>query len=151
MKTSYRVIITMENIRPVYPNVMLTIDKSSLTPFQGDHRYFTFDQNNSGGSFDYDENYGDHVIIAAKNSDHANERAQEIGLYFNGAHENGPDCECCGDRWYAANGEGDLTPQIYSKRPEALLAEGGWFRDLIVVHHADGSRETYRRIDEKKR
>ena len=62
--------------------------------------YFIYRQNNSGG---YDVRHdklgiGNFVIIEAKNAAQANERAETIGLYFNGV-EAGSDCECCGDRW----------------------------------------------------
>lgn len=134
----------------IYPSVTLIIGESPLARLEGDHRYFAFSQNNSGGGFHRDENYGEYVVIAAKDADHANDRVQEIGVYFNGC-DSERDCSCCGDRWYAVYGEGDLTPQVYGKRPEAIVADDTFFRMSVVVHHADGTRETYSRVDDKKR
>jgi hypothetical protein len=61
--------------------------------------FFAFDQNNSGGSYSLNANrgIGKVVVIEAENASEANERAEEIGLYFDGKH----DCDCCGNRWYA--------------------------------------------------
>lgn len=60
--------------------------------------FFAYDQNNSGGSYSIDENQGigKVVVIEAENASDANEKAEEIGLYFDGKH----DCECCGNRWW---------------------------------------------------
>lgn len=63
-------------------------------------KYFEFNQNNSGGSFEVDEKagIGHSVIIEANNAIHANAIAENIGIYFNGC-DSGSDCPCCGDRW----------------------------------------------------
>lgn len=88
-------------------------------------KWFYFDQNNSGGSFDHDasQGIGYGLFIEATDAGHANYRAESIGLYFNGCDE-GVDCECCGDRWSPAS-ESDAadTPSRYGKnwRP---VAEG---------------------------
>lgn len=62
--------------------------------------FYTFNQNNSGGGFDFDAKRGisRYVIISADSTEDAIKRAEKIGLYFNGV-ESGDDCECCGDRW----------------------------------------------------
>jgi hypothetical protein len=60
--------------------------------------FYSFDQNNSGGSYKYDERSGISVtvIVEATSWMHANAIAQSIGLYFDGSG----DCvECCGYRW----------------------------------------------------
>ena len=64
-------------------------------------KFYTFDQNNSGGSFIHDPDLGIGyvVVIEAESQDKAIEKAESIGLYFNGVVE-GYDCPCCGDRWY---------------------------------------------------
>lgn len=80
-------------------------------------KWFYFDQNNSGGSFDHEpENgigYG--LFIEAADSDHADARAERIGLYFDGCNE-GRDCSCCGDRWSRAwDSGGHKVPTRYSE------------------------------------
>lgn len=77
--------------------------------------FYTFVQNNSGGSF-----FGPHyVIIEANTAEEANNIAESHGIYFNGC-EDGKDCSCCGDRWHPANDEyGTESPQIYG-----VLMEG---------------------------
>lgn len=80
--------------------------------------FFTYNQNNSGGSFTYDKVWGisEYVIIEADSADEANDIAEGIGLYFDGCAD-GMDCECCGDRWYRAwdDEDGEDEPSVYGK------------------------------------
>jgi hypothetical protein len=61
-------------------------------------RFYEFLQNNSGGSFQTDEQLTHRVIIEAKDEKAACSIAENMGVYFNGVEE-GSDCPCCGDRW----------------------------------------------------
>lgn len=63
--------------------------------------WYHYCQNNSGGSHEYDASRGISVdvYVEADSADEANERALEIGLYFDGV-DGGRDCDCCGNRWY---------------------------------------------------
>jgi hypothetical protein len=135
--------------KPVYPNIQLFVGVSPLPSFNGEYKYYVYEQNNSGGNFHNNENLGEYVIIAAKDTKDANKRAQKIGVYFNGV-KNGHDCECCGNRWSRAWAEvGNDIPLLYdTQRPEAFLMSFDRY-SKIVVHHADGTRETYQRINEK--
>ena len=56
--------------------------------------FYTYRQNNSGGTFVYDESAGIsvNVIIEANSREQAKRRAEQIGLYFDGQM----DCDCCG-------------------------------------------------------
>jgi hypothetical protein len=62
-------------------------------------KFFEFNQNNSGGSFDCDDKLCHRLLIEADNVDEAVDIAEGFGVYFNGC-DRGMDCECCGDRWY---------------------------------------------------
>jgi hypothetical protein len=78
-------------------------------------KFFTFRQNNSGGIDHIDENLNRYVIIEANDAQHANERAQEIGIYFDGVSD-GTDCDCCGDRWHRVyDSDADEVPSIYGE------------------------------------
>jgi hypothetical protein len=104
-------------------------------------KFFTFYQNNSGGSFTTSDIDGicEVVIIEASNADHANERAEKIGLYFNGVAY-GMDCGCCGDRWYpASEDEGKIAPLIYGTPIEQ--AEESMFLRKCFVHYLDGTKK----------
>jgi hypothetical protein len=68
-----------------------------------------YDQNNSGGSFDLDENISHRVVIEAVSQSEARRKAKDLGIYFNGCDE-GMDCPCCGDRWY--DSPDDLSEMI---------------------------------------
>ncbi|ANY67700.1 hypothetical protein BBD42_15420 [Paenibacillus sp. BIHB 4019] len=99
--------------------------------------YYTFIQNNSGGYFDSNSDVCEYVIIEANNAKHANDRATEIGLYFDGAG----DCPCCGNRWDEQwdDAEGTETPLIYRESVYELFK--GIFRAKCIIHRLDGSKE----------
>lgn len=107
--------------------------------------FFHFNQNNSGGSFDIDEDVAHNVIIEARDAHEANQKAESIGIYFNGV-DDGRDCECCGDRWYSAWGEGNAEPLIYGEPPEKhtdIFTLPG--EPLCHVYYLDGRKVTYRK------
>lgn len=95
--------------------------------------YFTYWQNNSGGSFDRPAIY---VIVEAATAEEANAIAEMHGIYFNGC-EAGEDCECCGDRWGHARGEGDAEPLIYGQSVIEYLSgkyAGMWAKPKRGIH-----------------
>lgn len=108
-------------------------------------RWFTFDQNNSGGNFVYDEQAGisTKVLIEAHSAAEANRIAQQIGLYFDGDG----DCSCCGDRWYSkwTDDEGDEEPLIYGVPAAQYRGDkytGKWQDEgefEHFTHHLDGT------------
>ena len=106
-------------------------------------KYFTYHQNNSGGSFDYDDKIGitTNVIIEAKSADEANQIAEKIGIYWNGM-EDGSDCECCGDRWHPQSGKGDDVPSVYGMPVQFLTIKNElhkWQKGPeCFVHYANG-------------
>lgn len=107
--------------------------------------FFHFSQNNSGGSFNFDEKDGitHHVIIEAHNRDDAIERAKNIGIYFDGV-EKGRDCECCGDRWYVPwTDDGDEHPSVYGTPLTEFIPKILWMDEgrETCVHYMDGHRE----------
>jgi hypothetical protein len=108
-------------------------------------KFFVFNQNNSGGSFDHDADagIGTYVWVEAVDRTHANARAEEIGLYFDGCSD-GRDCNCCGDRWSALSrfDEGDAVPRVYGDEWREI-AEGeaptlDW-GNPSYIHRLDGS------------
>jgi len=104
-------------------------------------KFYEYSQNNSGGSFSNSEKEGiaEYVIIEALNSEHANTRAENIGLYFDGC-DNGNDCSCCGDRWYRADeSDGSDVPSIYGK--PLANTEKSSYRECCFVHYLDGKFE----------
>lgn len=84
--------------------------------------FYTFNQNNSGGSFDVDHEEGisHYVIVEGEDVAHVEYLAKRIGLYFDGAG----DCSCCGDRWNEPWGELDSEPLVYDV--PALEYSDGW-------------------------
>ena len=102
-------------------------------------KFYSFDQNNSGGSFQNSEKEGisEYVIIEALNAEDANARAEGIGLYFNGC-DDGIDCDCCGDRWYKTN-ESDRKKLPSINREPLENAKKSIFRNNVFVHYLDGT------------
>ena len=70
--------------------------------------FYEFNQNNSGGSFVVNENVCHRIVIEAYSEKEAIEKAEELGCYWNGC-DDGSDCPCCGDRWYASPNEIKLS------------------------------------------
>ena len=121
------------------------MNENKVTPFPEKTKFYTFGQNNSGGSFDLNEAAGitHYVIIQAKNPDQASALAQDIGIYFDGVRE-GKDCGCCGDRWHEPD-EWDANdePLVYGQPADDYWDTGGWMplgRE-ICVHYLDGRIE----------
>lgn len=108
--------------------------------------YYTFSQNNSGGSFVQNDDLDGYVIIEARNSAEANQKAKDIGIYFDGS-ETGDDCSCCGDRWYRAD-ESDAVdyPSVYGEDVTEWGGDGladSLFGLKAKVYRANRAVETY--------
>ena len=105
-------------------------------------KFYTFLQNNSGGHFNVDtlDGIGEYVIIEAHSSKEANDRAEEIGLYFDGC-DSGSDCPCCGDRWYESNeSDGMDEPLIYG---EPVRNYVGFWEAYVFVHYLNKEKEMF--------
>jgi hypothetical protein len=102
--------------------------------------FYNFDQNNSGGSFDEDQEKGIGyvVIIEADNAKEANEKAEKIGIYFHGVVNNG-DCECCGDRWHEVDeSDGTELPEYYGQVITDKVDNKYWTA-ASFIHYKDGT------------
>ena len=113
--------------------------------------FFEFRQNNSGGTFVYDEQKGisHSVIVEADSKDDAITRAEQIGLYFDGEG----DCPCCGDRW-STHIEGYNEPRHYDELLEninvtsrAMFGARNMWKWIdgyqVFIHFANGVIEGY--------
>lgn len=101
-------------------------------------KFFLFNQNNSGGSFQIDHKAGisEDVIIEANSADEANSIAESVGIYFDGC-EDGIDCECCGDRWYKVDeSDAKAEPMIYGETLDKVKKD--IYRSVAFVHYLNG-------------
>lgn len=93
---------------------------------------YQYRQNNSGGSFVYDDPNGisEEVYIQADNPTMADEYAMTLGIYFDGV-ASGRDCPCCGDRWQRA----------YEAEIELYFVRDYWRSDGpgAYLHLSDGT------------
>jgi hypothetical protein len=84
-------------------------------------KYYTYRQNNSGGTWEIDESkgIGHYVIIFADDAQDADYIAERIGIEFYTG------CPCCGDRWTKQldDTEGKDIPMIYDKNLEEALKD----------------------------
>ncbi|AFV51384.1 hypothetical protein FDG66_gp64 [Streptomyces phage phiCAM] len=108
--------------------------------------FFEYSQNNSGGSFAYDGDAGitHYVIIEADSPEEANDKAETIGLYFDGYG----DCDCCGSRWSECwdGDKGEKVPSIYGTPVSDYDFGYRWMHSdepECYVHFADGSVQGY--------
>jgi hypothetical protein len=116
-------------------------------------KFFAFQQNNSGGSFDHnpDEGIGIVVWVEAVDAAHANARAELIGLYFYGCR-NGMDCSCCGDRWSEASewmNEAGNSPTLYGEEWRAVDEGEEPTLDWNIpsyIHRMDGSFKAAKKV-----
>ena len=104
--------------------------------------FYTYNQNNSGGSFVSDKELAEYVIIEAGSSEEANKTAEELGIYFDGC-EKGMDCSCCGDRWYEVDADdGKKRPLIYGKPPKKILEDSlSRFNKQYIIYYKNGAKE----------
>lgn len=125
-------------------------DNEQLT--YGNLHWFEYRQNNSGGVFFMDGYASIYVFIQAESADAANQKAEEVTIYFDGC-ESDRDCDCCGDRWYRAgehldsfkthfwyeeNAEYDnISDYVQAVANDSMWAEAG--KPVGVVYFADGS------------
>lgn len=95
-------------------------------------KWWCFNQNNSGGDFDEDDNVAHHLYVQAVDVAHAVARAEKI------TENQSYSCPCCGDRWsfwYADEDDGYDTPMNYGKPPEATDM---WMARPNRFHYLDG-------------
>lgn len=121
--------------------------------------WFEYRQNNSGGSFQIDNDVSIYVLIQAEDRVSANRKAEEVGIYFNGVSD-GRDCDCCGDRWYEpwdeledfsvyswkVNGDRLKEYDNVNDYAQALANEDTWAKKgkpSVVVYFANGVKQTF--------
>lgn len=106
--------------------------------------FYTYHQRNPSGHFDESDDLTKYVIIEADNHYQANDKAEEIDIYFDG-QEKGIDCSCCSDRWARTTStQGSTTPELYGMTPQELLDSEQYFRnDKCIVHYKNGSKMIY--------
>lgn len=108
--------------------------------------FFTYMQNNPGGSFIQDHRSAAYVIIEADSLEEANLIAvKKAGIYFDGVSD-GKDCDCCGDRWsFPYSDEGDANPSIYGESISQYISEKKQYVDkginFVIIYRKNGVTE----------
>jgi hypothetical protein len=104
-------------------------------------KFFEYRQNNSGGSFDIDDNLTVRVIVEAKDQEQAIQIGENLGIYFDGCDKD-MDCPCCGDRWYRPD-EVNLQYGLFSNKEAKEIALA--YKGKIVTTRF--SRDRYKNKD----
>jgi len=107
--------------------------------------FYMYSQNNSGGWFQQDDDVVHYVIIEADSPSEADDRAESIGIYFDGI-DRGLDCECCGDRWSRTwDSDGTEVPSLYGT-PIEEESDDMWTKvgePFAYVYYKDGTKKAY--------
>lgn len=117
---------------------------SKETQNSQEYKWFEYNQNNSGGSFDVDDNVCEYVFIEARSVNEANTFANELGIYFNGC-STGRDCSCCGDRWHEPY-ESIVFPYRYGTLSLSEAKDSGFEYDkttLIYAENDESEKDSY--------
>lgn len=104
-------------------------------------KFYTFNQNNSGGYFETDKNDGiaEYVIIEGASVREVQSKARDL---FNNYSNY---CECCGERWSTSwidEDDGKDEPMIYSEPVEDFILnkeKNSWFNKSAAIHYYDGT------------
>jgi len=102
-------------------------------------KFFTFSQNNSGGSFYRNDMVREFVVVEAQNAKEANSKFDEISYNYSDS------CPCCGSRWYEVDeDEGSDKPMGYGEPFTNFYADKKWHRGYtIVVYYYDGTKRFF--------
>jgi hypothetical protein len=98
-------------------------------------KWYTVNQNNSGGYFIQNEDVNQYVSVQARNPEEADLRLEDITENYSEY------CSCCGGRWYWYDLEGFDTPTYYEGSP-LFSEEPTHYRNEFVMHYADGRKFT---------
>ena len=109
------------------------------------NKFYTFDQNNSGGYFIKCAKMGisEFVILEARDSEHAQEIFNHIGEQIENFYCY---CSCCGHRWEnIEESDGSETPMVYDstttreeKLPDQLALDKKPYFKHAFVHPMNG-------------
>jgi hypothetical protein len=98
-------------------------------------KWYTTDQNNSGGYWIENEDVAHYVSVQAKNVAEAKEKFEHITAGYSQY------CECCGERWsydYLEESDGHKVPSYYNQPLNEL--KNVWNDTHVVFYFADGTR-----------
>jgi len=98
-------------------------------------KWYTFDQNNSGGKFVVDENVCEVVCIQAINAEEAIKKAETFC-------DNSDSCPCCGNRWYFGVNDEDGTDQPTHYCKVIATTPPSVFYKNAKLHYFDGNIKT---------
>ena len=104
-------------------------------------KFFTIDQNNSGGYHIQNEFVDQLVCIQSSNAKIAEDLLQNI------VNDYSEYCECCGDRWYISLKDEDGYDYIHNSYGDNLetmsLNLVSPYASLVIVYYANGDKKRF--------
>ena len=97
-------------------------------------KWYTIDQNNSGGYFIQNDDVSQYVSVQAESEELALERLYEI------TEDYSEYCDCCGERWSFYGIEVGDSPTYYEE--SLFSSKPSPYRKEFVMHYAHGAKFT---------
>lgn len=108
-------------------------------------KFYTIDQNNSGGYFIKNDYVDYYVSVQADSGEEAKELLEDI------VEDHSDYCSCCGKRWYIWLDEEDAydVPTNYgTPLTEMKDRDTFWLEEKVaIIYYADGTKERLNCID----
>lgn len=99
-------------------------------------KFFTFNQNNSGGYFIINDDVACYLIIEAKNAEEATDKMYDITENYSEY------CTCCGKRWssWIDDEDGKDEPMVWDIKIKEKSPDRT-FGGSTIIYYYDGSKE----------
>lgn len=99
-------------------------------------KFFTFNQNNSGGYLIENDDVAKHLIIEAQNAENA------IGKMYDITSDYSEYCPCCGKRWseWIDDDDGTEEPMVYDIEIKESPYQSS-FGSSTIIYYYDGTKE----------
>ena len=106
-------------------------------------KFYTIDQNNSGGYYIKNEYVDYYVSVQASSVEEAEKFLENI------VEDYSDYCACCGTRWSTCLLEGDDTPSSYGiPLTEMKDQDTFWLEEKVaIIYYANGTKERLKCID----
>jgi hypothetical protein len=100
-------------------------------------KFYTFNQNNSGGYFIENDVVAHYLIVEASNAKEAVEKMQDITTNYSEY------CSCCGERWssWLDDEDGTEEPMVFDTKIKEQEPENKWFGNSTIIYYYDGTIE----------
>lgn len=100
-------------------------------------KFYTQDQNNSGGHFYVNDDVSHYVIVEADSESQALEIFEDIVEPYSSY------CECCGTRWSSSYWKDDIGDKPVICGEDMENYESSYYRKEAIIYYLDGTKKRY--------